>query len=183
MVYLLFLSNLGLRNHSAARMQITDGSSSITTSQQQNRPCPAIVGGGATLNPGWHPTTDTGGRVNNNPSNYANRRRSPSPSVRKPPAVGHQPTTNLAMGATHQNRPNNVSSARSSYHAGCQHTNQSRIPVYQRNQSFDTVHSHLGFFCWTFKFSFVKISFEFSIGRLQFHRLQLPAPVRNHWSF
>ena len=146
MVYFLFLSNLGLRNHSATRMQITDGSSLTTTSQQQNRPCPAIVGGGATLNPGWHPTTDTGGRVNNNPSNYANRRRSPSPSVRKPPAVGHQPTTNLAMGATHQNRPNNVSSARSSYHAGCQHTNQSRIPVYQRNQSFDTVHSHLGFF-------------------------------------
>lgn len=129
--------NLGSRNHSAARMPITDGNTSTTKTQQ--RPCPAIGEAGATLNPGWHPT-DTGGRVCNNPSNYANRRRSPSPSIRKSPAISHQPT-NLTMGITQQHRPNNFSSARSTYHAGCQHTSQSRIPVYQRNQSFDTVHS------------------------------------------
>lgn len=99
--------------------------------------------------------------MNNNPTNYANRRRSPSPSVRKSPAVGHQ-TTNLAMGATHQqHRPNNVSSARSSYHAGCQHSNQSRIPVYQRNQSFDTVQS-----LWVFQNLLIVLDFFFPI--LQF---------------
>lgn len=152
MVYLLFLINLGSRNHSGARTHVTEGSA-WKGQQQQNRPCPAIVGGGATLNPGWLPT-DTGGRVNNNPTNYANRRRSPSPSVRKPP--GHQ-TTNLAMGATHQqHRPNNVSSARSSYHAGCQHSNQSKIPVYQRNQSFDTVQS-----LWVFQNLLIVLDFFF----------------------
>lgn len=164
MVYFLFLLNSGSRNHSGVRTQIADGNASKATGQQQNRPCPAIVGGGATLNPGWLPT-DTGGRVNNNPTNYANRRRSPSPSVRKPPAVGHQPT-NLAMGATHQHRPNNLSSARSSYHAGCQHTNQSRIPVYQRNQSFDTVHIFRVFQTflsrWSFHFAIFFLAFTVS---------------------
>ncbi|XP_032783247.2 probable 3',5'-cyclic phosphodiesterase pde-5 isoform X1 [Daphnia magna] len=121
----------GSRNHSAARMPITDGNTSTTKTQQ--RPCPAIGEAGATLNPGWHPT-DTGGRVCNNPSNYANRRRSPSPSIRKSPAISHQPT-NLTMGITQQHRPNNFSSARSTYHAGCQHTSQSRIPVYQLSTS------------------------------------------------
>lgn len=139
----LYPSNLGSRNHSAARVHITDGN--MSTIKTRPRPCPAIGEGGATLNPGWHPT-DTGGRVNNNPSNYTNRRRSPSPSVRKSP--GHQPT-NQAMGITHQHRPNNLTAARSSYHAGCQHTNQSRIPVYQRNQSFDTVHNPPGYILQT----------------------------------
>lgn len=127
--------------------------------------------------------------MNNNPTNYANRRRSPSPSVRKSPAVGHQ-TTNLAMGATHQqHRPNNVSSARSSYHAGCQHSNQSRIPVYQRNQSFDTVQS-----LWVFQNLLIVLDFFFShfaiflvSGRLQFHprfhRLRHHAPIHSRWSF
>ncbi|XP_059351939.1 probable 3',5'-cyclic phosphodiesterase pde-5 isoform X2 [Daphnia carinata] len=120
----------GSRNHSAARMPVTDGN----TTKTQQRPCPAIGEAGAnTLNPGWHPT-DTGGRVCNNPSNYANRRRSPSPSVRKSPAISHHPT-NLTMGITHQHRPNNFSSARSTYHAGCQHTSQSRIPIYQLSTS------------------------------------------------
>jgi hypothetical protein len=66
------------------------------------------------------------------------------------------------MGATHQqHRPNNVSSARSSYHAGCQHSNQSRIPVYQRNQSFDTVQS-----LWVFQNLLIVLDFFFPI--LQF---------------
>ncbi|KAI9559128.1 hypothetical protein GHT06_015917 [Daphnia sinensis] len=156
---------LGSRNHSAARMPVTDGN----TTKTQQRPCPAIGEAGATLNPGWHPT-DSGGRVCNNPSNYANRRRSPSPSVRKSPAISHQPT-NLTMGITHQHRPNNFSSARSTYHAGCQHTSQSRIPVYQRNQSFDTVHSptalififscYIAFFFSPFIMDFYSFNFFF----------------------
>lgn len=110
--------NLGARNHQAC-MKITDGSSNVVAT---NRPAPTVTR--ATLNPGW--ANDSGGRGNN----YANRRRSPSPSVNKPP-VNHQ--TNLVP----TRRPS-LSTAR---HAGCQANNQSRIPVYQRNL-LDAVQFH-----------------------------------------
>lgn len=99
----------------------------------ENRPYPTVVK--ATLNPGWQ-ASDAGVRGSNH-LNYARRRRSPSPSVIKSPAV-NQPTK-LAPNQQQQQRGH--VSARSSYHAGCtalpcvQPPSQSRIPIYQRNRA------------------------------------------------
>lgn len=100
----------GARNQ--ASIQVSDVN--ITA---ESRPYPAVVK--ATLNPGC----DVG--VRGNHYNYA-RRRSPSPSLIKMPAV-NQPATKVV--------PTQRPSIRSPYHAGCSAlSSQSRIPVYQRNR-------------------------------------------------